>query len=93
MKKIPLCFFLLIRFAAGVSAQEEPALLVEPALPREGRNFTMSFLVPHGRAEEVQAASSEGFSPSTQLVAGPNISPLLVNDYGTGYPRPFSLLI
>ncbi|MDR3200986.1 MAG: hypothetical protein LBT68_05955, partial [Spirochaetales bacterium] len=47
------------------------------------QNFTLTFLVPHARAEDVQAGSSEGFSPSTLLAAGPNISPLFEGDAQT----------
>jgi tetratricopeptide (TPR) repeat protein len=93
MKKIVLYFFLLAfcgRFP--LCAWEEPALLVQPPRPREGQDFTVSFLVPHAAAEEVRAGGGEGFSASARLVAGPNISAFLFSDPETGISRPHTLV-
>jgi tetratricopeptide (TPR) repeat protein len=93
MKKIIPCFFLLVfcaRFPA--SAQEPPALLVQPPLPREGQNFTLSFLVPHTMPEEVRADGGGDFSAFARLVAGPNISAFLLHDPETGLSRPRTLV-
>ncbi|MDR1317702.1 MAG: BatD family protein [Spirochaetales bacterium] len=93
MKNIILCFSLLSACALfPAAAQEGPALLIEPARPREGQNFTLSFLVPHGRAEEVRSDDSRNFSASAQLVVGPGISSFLDSDPVTGISRLFTLV-
>ena len=79
-----LLFFVLALAAVSAYAEERPVLLVEPPLPREGQNFTVSFRVPHAEAAEVSAPSGTGFPDSVTLLAGPMISPLAASDPETG---------
>ncbi|MDR1626012.1 MAG: tetratricopeptide repeat protein [Spirochaetia bacterium] len=93
MKKIVLRLFLLgfcARFPAF--AQEEPALLVQPPRPREGQDFTVSFLVPHASPQELRPDGGEGFSAFARLVAGPSVSAFLSADPESGVSRPCTLV-
>ncbi|MDR3200620.1 MAG: BatD family protein [Spirochaetales bacterium] len=77
----PGIFFLVLWsafFASRLSAQDMPVPLLSPRLPAEGQTFTLTILVPHANAAEVQAAE-EGFPDSIALVSGPNISPVTMN--------------
>jgi hypothetical protein len=79
-------FFLLLT-ALPLGAEQGPALILEPPLPREGEQFSLSYRVLHARAPEV-SASSESFPDALTLVSGPYISPARQADPETGEERP-----
>jgi hypothetical protein len=58
---------------------------LSPELPHEGQQFTLSFIVPHASAADVQAGQE--FPGSPALVSGPGILPLTVSDPETGRAR------
>ncbi|MDR1931534.1 MAG: BatD family protein [Spirochaetales bacterium] len=72
-----IAFILGCVFLPPLSAQDRPVPELSPELPREGQQFTLSFIVPTAAAD---VRAGQEFPDSLALVSGPGISPLTVSD-------------
>ncbi|MDR2589141.1 MAG: BatD family protein [Spirochaetales bacterium] len=68
----------------GLWPQDAPRLVLAPERVEEGFEFTVSFVVPHPRPEDVGVEPEFRFPPAVELVRGPEISPAVLKNPVSG---------